>query len=72
MPPGRPCILHGTLHPAALARALGTRDAAARTARRWHGPCTLPTSMEIASLAIVLVFFALSWGFVGLCERVGE
>jgi hypothetical protein len=28
--------------------------------------------MEIASLAIVLVFFALSWAFVALCERVGD
>jgi hypothetical protein len=34
--------------------------------------CNVPRSMEIASLAIVLGFFALSWAFIALCERLGE
>jgi hypothetical protein len=30
----------------------------------------LPTGMDLASLALIGFFFALSWGFVVLCERL--
>ena len=35
-------------------------------------PCSVAWSMEIACLAIVIGFFALSWAFIVLCDRVGE
>ena len=28
--------------------------------------------MDFAFILLTLVFFALSWGFVRLCDRVGE
>jgi hypothetical protein len=30
----------------------------------------LVTGMDLASLALVGIFFALSWGFIVLCERL--
>jgi len=54
------------VQPAAPAR-MPPRVAAGHAA--WHGGCSLPR-MDLVALGIVVGFFALSWGFVALCERL--
>jgi hypothetical protein len=38
----------------------------------WHAGCYEKRGMEIFSLALVVGFFALSWGLIELCERLLE
>jgi hypothetical protein len=42
----------------------------ARAATRAHRKVTEEEEMDAAYLALTLAFFAASWGFIKLCERI--
>jgi hypothetical protein len=63
-----PLVLRIATQPCSL--QCGARDAALRTTRRAGTHDASALRMDFMALAIAVGFFAASWGFVALCDRL--